>query len=336
MTLSLAMLWSIAAVRYSQWLERGGEKAKKWKESYGKLNTFQAALQPWVLENGILLSMATICSRVFPPRSKKGFFTTLMLHVLRSMVITEGSWLVLTLCAKKMYAGIPWFSSHERMPRPAWSEFLQSWARLMIPLRLLNAVNEAQELQTATAAEYSLIAHGPSSGGLLSFLLQFAVIRSLHDLGFYFGHWLIHHPKLYSWIHKRHHEHKEPTILTNSHFWMLDLFIEAGVPLIAALHGVFLFRKAGFQFSNFELSYTICSMIWYENGSHAGKQLPCVTVCPPLSFIPWIDQVFGGGVAHHHQHHRRSQSNYSIAAWPDRAFGTWEPLSNETSLKQDM
>merc|ERR1712151_485972 len=67
----------------------------------------------------------------------------------------------------------------------------------------------------------------------------------------------------------------------------------------------------------------------YEAGSHCGKALPCVSVFPPLSFIPWIDRTFGGGVAHHHAHHRYVHCNYSIAAWPDRAFGTWRPLIDD-------
>merc|ERR1712151_994315 len=67
----------------------------------------------------------------------------------------------------------------------------------------------------------------------------------------------------------------------------------------------------------------------YEAGSHCGKALPCVTVFPPLSFIPWIDQIFGGGIAHHHAHHRYLHCNYSIAAWPDRAFGAWRPLLDD-------
>merc|ERR1712070_316063 len=93
-----------------------------------------------------------------------------------------------------------------------------------------------------------------------------------------------------------------------------------------------LFRRAGFQLGNLQLSYIVCSLLWYQNGSHAGKQLPCVTVFPPLSFIHWIDRTFGGGVAHHHEHHRSFRCNYSIAAWPDRLFDTWQPLTDNNAV----
>lgn len=327
-TLSVVALWATAALRYGRWLACGDEKAQRWKASYGGRHSFQTILKAWLLENGIIGAFAMTSTQLFPPRDKQ-FKKMVAHHVARSMMVTEGTWIIMSLLVKHVYNWVPYFAPTERRPHPSWQEFLQAWVRLMIPLRALGAANDAQDLQSTNDEEYHLVMHGLKSQGLVSFLFQFAVVRSLHDLGFYLGHYLIHQPLVYGWIHKRHHEHKEPSVLTNNHFWILDLIIESGFSLAAAMLGVGLFRRAGFRLSNLELNYIVSSLLWYQNGSHAGKPLPCVTVFPPLSFIPHIDQILGGGTAHHHEHHRHLQSNYSISAWPDRAFGTWRPLLND-------
>lgn len=332
-SLLVATLWSVAAVRYSKWLGSGQEKAEKWKASYGNHQSLSTAFRAWLLENGILLALAMVSKGTFPPRDRRSLKKLVALQILRSLLITEGVWVILGVCLDRLYVKMPYFAAEQYRPHPSWKDFISSWARLMIPLRVLGAVNESMQMQSAGEAEYHMLSHGPRSEGLGCFLFQFAVIRSLHDLGFYAGHWIIHQPWFYGWIHKRHHEHKEPGVVTNNHFWILDLMIESGASLSAALWGISIFEKAGFLLSNFERNYIVVALLWYENGSHAGKQLPCVTVFPPLSFIPWIDRTLGGGVAHHHEHHRHLQSNYSIAAWPDRAFGTWKPLINDATGK---
>merc|ERR1712113_462368 len=96
------------------------------------------------------------------------------------------------------------------------------------------------------------------------------------------------------------------------------------------------FQSAGFRLSRFERNYIVYTLLWYENGSHAGKALPCVTFLPPLSFLPLIDRILGGGVAHHHAHHRYVNCNYGIAAWPDRVFGTCKALTLEDKSRDSI
>jgi len=95
-------------------------------------------------------ALAMISQSVFPPRSNRHFMKTTALHILRSLCVTEGVWLILHCCVKHVYSWVPHFSSAKCRPHPSWSELLQAWACLMIPIRVWSATNEARELQTLT------------------------------------------------------------------------------------------------------------------------------------------------------------------------------------------
>mmetsp|Transcript_8429 Transcript_8429/g.17956 ORF Transcript_8429/g.17956 Transcript_8429/m.17956 type:complete len:198 (+) Transcript_8429:144-737(+) len=186
-----------------------------------------------------------------------------------------------------------------------------------------------------TDKQYAAAIYDGPSQGILSFLFQFALSRAMFDLGFFGGHYVIHHPKLYAFIHRKHHEHFEPTVATNNNFAVLDLMIEAMIPFTAGLATLAGLRSFGFRTTRFERGFITYSFLWYLNGSHAGKALPVVSIFPPLSFIPAIDEVLGGGVAHHHAHHRLVRCNYGIAAWPDKIFGTCRELPPLRTGQQD-
>lgn len=72
----------------------------------------------------------------------------------------------------------------------------------------------------------------------LQFVAKLAIVRVVVDVLFAGGHWVIHHPSLYhsSLIaHKTHHGHNHPSVITNQHFSIADLFVEAYLPAILGL-----------------------------------------------------------------------------------------------------
>lgn len=328
-TLSLIVMWFTAAVRHRRWLSGTDEHSKTWQQKWGKMSyDIKTILGAWIIENGCIFATALSLNRLTMSADRKSFSKLYASTWARSLIAAESNWIALRILANHVYKSKPFFASDERMPHPSLADFVISWVRLFVPMRVFTGMGEANAVRKMSDETFQLRIGGKPAG-LASFLFQFAIARSLHDLAFFVGHRIIHLNKMYSMIHKRHHEHKEPNILTNNHFWILDLFIEAVLSLSAAYLGIGMLKQAGFNISQLQVQYIICACLWYEAGSHSGKALPCVTVFPPLSFIPWIDHIFGGGVAHHHAHHRYLQCNYSIAAWPDRAFGTWRPLLDD-------
>ena len=71
----------------------------------------------------------------------------------------------------------------------------------------------------------------------LAFCAKLAIVRTVVDVAFAGGHWLIHRPAVWSSVisHRYHHEHKHPSILTNQHFSVADLFVEAYLPAIVGM-----------------------------------------------------------------------------------------------------
>jgi sterol desaturase/sphingolipid hydroxylase (fatty acid hydroxylase superfamily) len=72
----------------------------------------------------------------------------------------------------------------------------------------------------------------------LQFVAKLAIVRVVVDVMFAAGHWAIHRPAIYHSslvAHKTHHGHNHPSVVTNQHFSIADLFVEAYLPAIAGL-----------------------------------------------------------------------------------------------------
>lgn len=154
----------------------------------------------------------------------------------------------------------------------------------------------------------------------LPFLVKLAVYRFFVDIGFWAGHRALHHPKLY-WIHRWHHEHYRPTLLTNFHFHPLDLFIEAAFPVALALGALEVLQLTP---TRFELNLLVGYGAWQEVGSHCAKPVPTVTYFPPLAplYRLLLGDVDANMVKHHDLHHNLLNCNYGITIWPDMLMGT--------------
>jgi sterol desaturase/sphingolipid hydroxylase (fatty acid hydroxylase superfamily) len=75
----------------------------------------------------------------------------------------------------------------------------------------------------------------------LAFCAKLAVVRVTVDVFFAVGHWVIHRPVLFhseTVGHHRHHEHIHPSVVTNQHFTIADLFVEAYLPAMVGIVGM--------------------------------------------------------------------------------------------------
>jgi hypothetical protein len=123
---------------------------------------------------------------------------------------------------------------------------------------------------------------------LLGFCAKLAVVRSIVDVFFWIGHYAIHKRATYALIHKRHHEHNHPSVWTNQHFSVPDLFIEAILPMMA---GIGALAAAGVKVSVLEQALLGSHVIWLEACSHSGKPMPCTSLHAPLApLYNWLFQ----------------------------------------------
>lgn len=75
------------------------------------------------------------------------------------------------------------------------------------------------------------------------------------------------------WLrHKTHHEHNHPSVLTNQHFTVPDLFVEAYLPVIIGM--VTLRYGVGWACNPLEEALVSGYIGWQEQCSHSGKPVP--------------------------------------------------------------
>lgn len=167
----------------------------------------------------------------------------------------------------------------------------------------------------------------------IQFCAKLAIVRCIVDSLFWLGHRLIHERGFYKYIHKFHHEHRNPRTLTNQHFTIIDFFVEALVPLVTAIQSL---RAMSVSISPLEEALLGAYIVWLEAASHCGKPLPCSSLVAPLA--PLYNHVLGNqwdrrNVEFHQTHHEILKCNYSITQWPDRLLGTLQWNRDKSSRK---
>lgn len=139
------------------------------------------------------------------------------------------------------------------------------------------------------------------------------LILFLHDTYFYWMHRLMHHPRIYRYVHRVHHQSVNPSPWAAYAFHPLEAIIEAGImPLVLLLvpvHPIALFCF-------------VTLMLWFNVYGHLGYELfPEKLYRHPLG--RWLNTS-----VYHNQHHERFEGNYSLyfTCW-DRWMGTLRPDS---------
>eukprot|EP00747_Dinoflagellata_sp_TGD_P170379 gnl/TRDRNA2_/TRDRNA2_201791_c0_seq1.p1 gnl/TRDRNA2_/TRDRNA2_201791_c0~~gnl/TRDRNA2_/TRDRNA2_201791_c0_seq1.p1 ORF type:complete len:373 (+),score=25.11 gnl/TRDRNA2_/TRDRNA2_201791_c0_seq1:61-1179(+) len=262
----------------------------------------------WMVENVCIIGTAFVAFAMNSSGSVMSAYLSTLFQVWTSLAI-QG---VLT---NVVYSHIPYFSGGAR-PKQSLGLLIRDYVRTNW---LVDAVSTSLKFFIPKMLSRRLV---PTSEKFspLAFIAKLAVMRVSVDIGFWLGHRALHHRSLY-WMHRRHHEHHKPVLATNYHFHPVDLFIEAGFPILLGYTHLLLL---GCPSSMLELHLFAGYIGWHEVGSHCGKPVPTISYFPPLA--PLYQLILGdvdrNNVQHHDIHHARLNCNYSIVIWPDVVMGT--------------
>lgn len=291
---------------------RDEQRNVSWRDRF-----FSHPLVAWVIENTCCVGMTAI-SILLVPRPKQGCLLSGALTTAANGILTETTSTALWhFCTNSLYKHADMFSEKGRPGLSVWG-MLKGWMSCNMWIQSFNAIVIGSQIAALTPHEY-LIAQGKQDFSLATFLFKFGILRVIVDAGFWFVHRALHHPVLYSKLHRKHHEHARPSLATNFHSDPIDFYIEAFVPLIVGLISL---ERLGLKPARFELALMLNYQAWHAMGSHCGKPLPVMTWFPPLA--PLYQLVVGTehGARHHDVHHARLNCNYGSAVWTDILMGT--------------
>ena len=147
-----------------------------------------------------------------------------------------------------------------------------------------------------------------SDYGWLYFFLAFPLMFFIHDTYFYWAHRLMHHKKIFRFVHLIHHKSVNPSPWAAYSFHPLEALVEAGI------FAVFLFT---IPIHPLHLFLFFFLMIVYNVYGHLGAELY------PRGFNRhWLGRWINTSVSHN-QHHHYFKGNYGLyfTFW-DRLMGT--------------
>lgn len=140
------------------------------------------------------------------------------------------------------------------------------------------------------------------------FGFAFIVMLLVHDAYFYFAHRLMHHKKIFKYVHLIHHKSTNPSPWAAFAFHPVEALVEVGIVII------FFFTM---PIMRYHLFFFFLFMMVYNVYGHLGWELY------PKSFAKskigkWINTS-----VNHNQHHQFFKGNYGLYfLWWDRWFGT--------------
>jgi sterol desaturase/sphingolipid hydroxylase (fatty acid hydroxylase superfamily) len=157
-------------------------------------------------------------------------------------------------------------------------------------------------------AKYTMVYNDIHAHSMIYLFGTVAMTLLVHDTYFYWLHRLMHHPKLYGYLHKVHHLSTNPSPWAAMAFHPLEAVIEFGIIAIVP----FLFPVHPLSIALFLLI-----MMIYNVYGHLGYELY------PKGFSKsrigkWINTS-----VNHNQHHQYFKGNYGLYfLWWDRWMGT--------------
>jgi sterol desaturase/sphingolipid hydroxylase (fatty acid hydroxylase superfamily) len=154
-----------------------------------------------------------------------------------------------------------------------------------------------------------------SDYGTVYYAFTFIWMFFLHDAYFYWAHRVMHHPKIFKWVHLVHHKSNNPSPWTAYAFHPLEAVVEAAiVPIFAFTLPVH--RSAIIIYMLFQIAYNVYGHLGYE-------------IFPKNTHKHWLGKWFNTSVAHN-MHHKYSVKNYGLwtTIW-DRLMGTMHEKYDE-------
>lgn len=144
--------------------------------------------------------------------------------------------------------------------------------------------------------------------GWVYYFAIFPVMLVMHDTYFYFAHRIMHHKRIFPWVHLVHHRSTNPSPWAAYAFHPIEALVEIGIL------AVFLFT---IPVHRTHLMIFFLIMIAYNVYGHLGFELyPKGFQKHPLG--RWVNTA-----VNHNQHHQHFKGNYGLyfLFW-DRVFGT--------------
>ncbi len=174
-------------------------------------------------------------------------------------------------------------------------------------------------LYVAQLNGYTQIYDNVNDYGWGYFVFSILLMILLHDAWFFFTHRLMHHPKLFKYIHKIHHQSTDPSPFAAFSFHPLEAIVEAGAYIIFSfLFPVHLFALFGWQF--FQMTLNVIGHLGYE-------------IYPKGFNTHWLFR-WKTPSTHHNMHHSKFNGNYGLYfTWWDKIFKTEFNDYNETYEK---
>ncbi|HMZ58810.1 MAG TPA: sterol desaturase family protein [Leptospiraceae bacterium] len=163
-------------------------------------------------------------------------------------------------------------------------------------------------------------------GGVPYMILSYILLTVWHETWFYWAHRLMHHKKIYKYVHLTHHQSVNPTPIAAYHFHWREAILEGICPVI-----FFMFVPMYFPVFVIHTFHVMILNIWW----HLGYELfPKGFASHPI--LKWINTS-----THHNMHHQKFNGNYSLYFnfW-DRVMGTnfpnYEKYYDEVTAKRDI
>jgi Delta7-sterol 5-desaturase len=144
--------------------------------------------------------------------------------------------------------------------------------------------------------------------GWVYYFVAFPLMLVIHDTYFYFCHRLMHHKKIFNYVHLVHHQSTNPSPWAAYAFHPLEAFIEIGILIVFAF---------SIPIHKTHLLIFFFFMIVYNVYGHLGYELY------PKGFGKhWFGRWINTSV-NHNQHHQYFKGNYGLyfLFW-DRILGT--------------
>jgi sterol desaturase/sphingolipid hydroxylase (fatty acid hydroxylase superfamily) len=163
-------------------------------------------------------------------------------------------------------------------------------------------------LYVAFKSGYTQLYRQVDAYGWAYFGFSIILMILLHDAWFYWTHRLMHHPKIFKYVHKVHHQSTDPSPFAAFSFHPLEALIEAGIYILFA----FLLPIHIWALLSWQLIQMILNVI-----GHLGYELY------PKGFNKhWLFR-WKTPSTHHNLHHSHFNGNYGLYfTWWDKRFNT--------------
>ncbi len=194
----------------------------------------------------------------------------------------------------------------QETPRATTHHFQHDLKHTLVTL-LIFAVMDVTLLYLQSKG-YTFLYNNIEQYGWVYLVISFAVVLFLHDAFFYWTHRAMHHPKLYGFFHRVHHESTDPSPLTSGSFHPSEAVVENALqfilPFVMPLHFSVILAWQLFDIINNVLG-------------HLGYELY------PKGWVKMPILKYKTASTHHNMHHQLFNGNYALYfTWWDKWMGT--------------